>query len=608
MTSFAKLHAKLWGVSITAAVALMLSASIANAQPRPPAGGAGRPGGGGATQSGPVQNRTVGPTSGGAGDDDDQGGPAPMRPEPQAQQPQDPLAIPKEIQGKIGTDDPGHLLQPVGDRERDFYGVYYAERRGDYRLRLAPPFYLDHTRGVGTQLKLPSGEMVSGEDQESLYGGLYYRRRSPKFDADALFPIAWKLRDDKSNIYALGPIIHRDAPDAHDNWVAPLFFEGKRPDGGYFHSPALLTTSHWNEKGAFTLVGPYFRNRTGSEVDMGVAPFYFHGDNPSDDGARKTYTLVPPLFYYRRDREADDNHLTVIGPVLFEENPKKEIFDVLPFYFSSRGRPESGGVRETSRTLFPFFSYAQSDERTRLILPGYYRKTTPTADTMITPFFAHATSRSGSTELTTAGPLVPMYWKYTDKDLAYSSFGIFPFWWSGAGPAGDAYFTPLFAKSETYGVSRTYWAFPNIVVQKDAKGWETDLHPLVYLGRTTESSHTVIAPIFWDFDNKKSRTTVGVPAFVRYADHTDDSVVQVAGNTLYMEKRVAGGKDWQFHVLPVFSYGENPSGYFWKVLFGLAGYTQEGPTSTVHALWIPFQTSGPPEKKSASRADGAPHR
>lgn len=64
--------------------------------------------------------------------------------------------------------------------------------------------------------------------------------------------------------------------------------------------------------------------------------------------------------------------------------------------------------------------------------------------------------------------------------------------------------------------------------------------------------------------------------------------MQVAANTLYMQKRVAGGTDWQFHLLPLFSYGEHPDGYFWNVLFGLAGYSRDGAHSQVRALWVPL--------------------
>jgi hypothetical protein len=177
--------------------------------------------------------------------------------------------------------------------------------------------------------------------------------------------------------------------------------------------------------------------------------------------------------------------------------------------------------------------------------------------------------------------------------LNVTSYGAMPFYYQWDGPTGHDFLTPLFGKFETYGVSRTYWAFPTLTVTTDTKGWETDLHPIVYVGRNEEKSHTVIAPVFWDFASKTGRSTVGFPLYWRFSDKTDDSVTQVAGNTLYMQKHVAGGLDWSFHFLPLFSYGENPQGYFWNVLFGLTGYERSGSYGRMKAFWIPFQVSGP---------------
>ena len=135
-----------------------------------------------------------------------------------------------------------------------------------------------------------------------------------------------------------------------------------------FHAPPLLTTSHWNAKSAFTIVGPYFRDRTNRDVDWGIVPAVFRGDNGDLDGARKTYTLIPPALFFHRERELDESRLTVVGPVISESNAKRSIFDVAPLFFSIRGKPESGGVRESHVTLFPLFHYGTSPERNMLIV------------------------------------------------------------------------------------------------------------------------------------------------------------------------------------------------------------------------------------------------
>ncbi len=576
----------------------LLAPTTAAAQMTPPGGGGGGQGGG-PTQSRPTRQKPVGPQVG-PGEDEDQQGPSPSaRPggEPTVQTPQDPLAIPDGLKTTIGTDYDGDPPSPEGKLQRSFFPLY-QERRGDYRLRLLPPLYLEHTRGLDPA----TGNSTPETDRESLTGLLFYQRRSPKLDADVLFPAFWRVRDRENKVLVLGPLAHREAPHEHDNWLAPLFFEGSRKDGGYFHSLPLLTTSHWGEKSAFTLVGPYFRDRTLRDVDWGLVPFIFRGDNGDLDGARKKYTLIPPALFFHRERELDESSLTVVGPVISETNAKRSIFDVAPFFFSIKGRPEASGVRESHITLFPLFHYGTSPEKNLFIVPGYLRRVTPTADTLITPFYSHATTRNNATSLTMAGPILPIYYRSTDIDVGFSSLGIFPFYYGSSSPKGRALLTPLFGRFESYNVSRTYWVFPNITYTRDTGGWETDFHPIVYLGRDKDSSHTVVAPVFWDFANNKGRTTIGFPVYWRFADTTEGTVTQVAANTLYRERRVPGGTDWQFHLLPLFSYGQSPTGHWWNLLFGLAGYDTDAGTSKIKAFWIPITVSSPtPERAAASR-------
>jgi hypothetical protein len=571
-------------------------------------------GGGGAgapknapTQSGPVQNRQVGPRAGGSGDDDDSNVSVTQRAEPVVQAPTNPLEMSPELRAKIGSDwAQGYAAPREGAATmRSFHFPFYEERKGDYHLRLMlPPFAIERTRGLpDPDAPGPLVGIPTHPDEEDLYGLFYYRRRSEHQDADVLFPLAWHMRSDDSYTTVIGPVVHREAPGENDNWLAPLYFAGARKDGGYFHMPLLLTTSHFSPKGAFTIAGPYFRDREGTDVDMGVAPFFFHGDNGNLDGNGRTYTLIPPLLYYHREHEIDESSMTVIGPVVMKSSPKRDIFDVAPLFFHIKGKPETGGVEEEHTTLFPLFHWGHSPDRSLFVMPGYLRRQTKTADTMLTPFFSHAETRNGATSFTVAGPVLPVYWRYTDRDLGTSALGIFPFFYNESSPAGHDFLTPLFGRFETYGVSRTYWAFPSIKVSTDTHGWSANVYPFVFTGRNDESSHTVIAPVFWDFANPHKRTTIAFPAYWRFADTNDGTVTQVAGNTVYMEKKVAGGTDWQFHFVPLFSYGQSPEGSWWNVLFGLAGYDRTGPVEKIKAFWIPITIAGPPAAQlSASSA------
>lgn len=517
----------------------------------------------------------------------------------------DPLAIPPEDAERMGTDvDPDAVAAEEQDAlpaptERRFFPLY-EERRGTETVRLLPPLVLEHIRDKASSASTTAAAQAtattassSSQDREGLYGLLYYRRRSPRVDADVLFPLAWRMRHDNDRLWVLGPVIHREAPASHDNWLAPLFFEGERPRGGYFHAPLLLTSSRWSEDSAFTLVGPYFRHRTQGDVDLGVAPLFFHGDNGNEDGARRRYTLIPPLFYYRRYQELTETTLTVAGPVMLESSPKATRFNIFPLFFHRHGLPESGGTKESTTTFFPFFHYGRTDEESLFVAgPFYLHRTTPTVDTLLTPLYSRSTTRSGATRLDALGPIVPLFFRYRDEDTGAHALSLAPLFHTYSSPTASAFLTPLYGQFETRGLSKTRWIFPSLTISTETDGWSTNLHPLFYFGRHGDSSHNVVAPLFWDFADKAGRTTIGFPLFWRFTETSTRSVTQVAVNTLYRQKRVAGGLDWQFHLLPIFSYGASPTGYFWNVLFGLAGYERDGDVGKVKALWIPIQVRG----------------
>jgi hypothetical protein len=565
-------------VACAAGAMIATIATTAHAQSR---GGRGRPQPSQQTQSKPNP---------GPDDEDDR---PPLRAEPVIAPPQDPLAISPETRVQIGADWQSGPPSPEGSLRHPRWFPYYEETRGDYRLRLLPPVFVEQTRGLRDATQSLYG-VPQTEDTEGLYGLLYYRRRSLALDMDVVFPAFWRVRDGNNRVVVAGPIVHREAPGENDNWLAPLVFQGSRKDGGYVHLPFLLTTSHWSPRGAFTLVGPYFRDRTGMDVNLGVAPFFFYGDNGNVDGNRRAYTLIPPLLLYHSDHELDGSSMTVVGPVIAQSDPKRNVFDVAPLFFHIRGKPETGGVVEEHTTFFPFFHYGHDPDSSLFVIPGYYRRVTRTSDAAISLFYSRVQTGNGSTSLSAAGPVLPLWWNYTDRDLDIHALAVAPFFYTSHSPAGRDWLTPLVGRFQSYGQSTTWWVFPTFTFSTDTHGWENDFQPIVYAGRSDDSSHTVVAPIYWDFANPKARTTIGFPVYWRFADAQDDSVVQVAANTLYTQKRVAGGLDWQFHLLPLFSYGESPTGHFWNVLFGLAGYTRDGAHAQVRALWVPIDVSGAP--------------
>ena len=123
----------------------------------------------------------------------------------------DPLAVSPEIRARIGSDWAGRTALARGPA-RAQRGFHYEERRGDYRLRLLPPFVhradARAARSVASALrratapKTPKGSTASSTTGDA---------RS-KLDMDVVFPgcVARARRRQPRDV--AGPVVHREAP------------------------------------------------------------------------------------------------------------------------------------------------------------------------------------------------------------------------------------------------------------------------------------------------------------------------------------------------------------------------------------------------------------
>lgn len=493
--------------------------------------------------------------------------------------PEEPLQIPKRVEARIGSDlDPDNVETGRTTRTvQRFYGPYYEESSGDYRFRLAFPLWAERTQ--------PSRLDPSVPDRASLYG-LYYNRRSNEHADDILFPIFWDLKNKvtQNHTTILGPLVHREAPNEHDNWLFPLYFTGKREHGGYTLIPPLLTYTENDKSGGFKLVGPLFCSwkggsecdtRTAQDIDLGVAPFYFYGQNRTSK-----YEVIPPLLHYYSYDDRETSWLNIWGPYYRAHGPERDKLHLLPLYYSIWGESE----RHT--TVFPFFHYGYDEDSWLFVNPLFLLGGSRSGDsTFVTWLYAR---HRGMTEL---DMITPLYWHYRDPALGLDQKLLFPFLYSRTSPreSSQAFF-PFWGHFERFGISETTFITPFFQHTTHLRGFSTNIHPFVYVGRDASSIHTVVAPFFWDFASPGSRATVAFPLYWRFSDERE--VSQLIGNVYYHESKVYGGLDWEVHVFPAFSYGETPDGHWWNVLYGLAGYTRRGQMAQVRTLWIPITVSG----------------
>lgn len=487
--------------------------------------------------------------------------------------PNEPLEISEGVRKQIGSsaDTDVETGRAAGKPRYTIYPPYVEERSGDYRFRTVFPFWIDRQQP---------------NDQSSLYGLLYYKRRSEKNDADVLFPFFWRWREDQDRTTILGPAGWHNGPKSSDKFFAPLFFQGSSNDGksNYLTIPPLLTFLKKDQQGGRSIVGPGYcfwkggsscNPETADEISYGVAPLFFAGKDE-----RTRYELVPPLLHYYRYTELDQSWLNVWGPVIRAHDEKSDSFHVAPFFFHKWGK------NADHITIPPLlFHYGYEGDANLLVTPLFINRNGDKGEkTFVTWGYAR---HRGRTKL---DMITPLFWRYEDPDEKYVQNLLFPFFYNAYSPRESNFaLFPFYAHFERYGLRESTWITPFFEHTTSTTGWSTNLHPLVYVGRDREHSHTVVAPFFWDFVTPKSRATIGFPIYWRFAE--DNTVSQLALNTYYREKKLQNGTDWEFHFFPFFSYGETPNGHWWKVLYGLAGYSRSGAATTARVLWVPIEIS-----------------
>src|SRR5690606_1583682 len=190
--------------------------------------------------------------------------------------PEEPLAMSKKTLERIGSDSDVEAMG-TDKAQREFYGLYYNEKAGEYRYRVAFPAWAER--------KKPSLSDPGVTDRASIFGGVYYNRRAADVRDDIVFPVMWNLREPlaEKRTTVVGPFVNRRTKKETDDWLLPFYATGTRPDGGYTILPPLLTYRNRDINGGLNIVGPAFCSweggqscdvRTSPDIKMGVAPFY----------------------------------------------------------------------------------------------------------------------------------------------------------------------------------------------------------------------------------------------------------------------------------------------------------------------------------------------
>lgn len=461
---------------------------------------------------------------------------------------------------------------------------------------LFPPVLVEDVDGVATTAVFPLFYQRSTEESEELMIPPFYRQRSPELNADVLFPIYWSFRGLEEDTLVIPPFYFSEGESSSAYGLPPLFFHSHDEASEFTIIPPLLTAQWADEHESMTIAGPFWRHREETDVDWGVFPFLWVFEREYD-----TSVIAPP-FYFRLEDADEETALTVIPPLYFSESSEHSSWGIAPLFHHYRDADSS------SITIPPaLFHYGENEEGFTLVTPLFGYDEDADSSTLVTPLYQN---HRGETQFDSVAPF--FFWSRNPKQQSQNLF-VPPLFWHFEDPSSTTtvafpfyanfhetgryttWLTPLVGHYESHEEDAAgTWIFPNIQISHTPTSNTFNLHPLFYNTSGDTGRHTVLPPLFWDFEDYEdgSRTTVGFPLFWRFED--EDSVTQLAANTFYRNFKREGVSGWEFHFFPLFAFGkDNPESHWWTILYGLAGYQRQGSYARAQALWIPFDVDGP---------------
>ena len=482
--------------------------------------------------------------------------------------------------------DPGLTPTPTQPQTSTTFALLpllYAHRSPERTLVVGPGFGYGRTAERRTLLVGPYVETVShlGQPDQSLSRALFplfFFHCSPGRRATVLFPLYAHVRDEDVSVRSVLWLYYGvQSGETSAHAVLPLFLSVRAP--GRSTTVLLPFFHHRNEKSgalAFGLLPLFGYGRDVTQTLFASPVGFYHHDHVQDRVRSAFLTFYAdvqrtrsdvglfPLFFTTRRGTA---RATFVTPFFYDSHDPeaKRSFTLLgPLFFGRRDRETYGG--------FLPLVYGQNDGDGGFkmgIFPLLFASHKPLGSTwLVTPAFGF--SRSAAGFLFYLGPL------YVRRDTNQRSFALFPLFYDGHDLNKQDHTTfllPLFYRASSPERSLTMAT------------------PLFWHYRTLATRTTMLFPLVLDINNYyRSRTTaVGVllPFVVRHRDELADSTTWVVPPLLTFYKRSAlpgsSDKSTTFVQFPLLWHFKQPDRQT-TVVFPLFYYVKRPATLTVATL------------------------
>lgn len=471
----------------------------------------------------------------------------------------------------------------------------------DFQLTLPPIFHFER-RGLASGGDLTTSAVFplfylqeSPDHSELVIPPIYHREgRDP---ADVVFPLFWWFRGENHHSWVAGPVFHHEDPEGHDVGVLPFFASGRHRDGYYHLVPPVLGFAVGDADEDYLSVGLLgYRFRLREDERWGIFPLLWVRNSP-----REEYQFAPPLLFFRWRNPEVDRTLTIFSLFYAQQDPNELFFGLAGIFHHDTGP----GFHST--TIPPLlFHFSEDAQSFRLSTPLFLYFREGQSETLVSWLYQRY---RGATEL---DAVLPLFLHARDPRDHSQTLMVSPLFWHWSNPGSSNWLlAPLFLNLEEYGRSsfwatplaanfrnhetndETTWVAPTIQVSRWHDGDAVNVHPIWYYESVPSHRFSVLAPLWWDFQQfeQPSRYTVAFPFFYRVQEGETESIVTLPLASYFRRREVRAENrwEWELHASGLFDYGERSDGeHWWRVLYGLVGFEHRNDHDRLWLFWAPI--------------------
>ncbi len=373
-------------------------------------------------------------------------------------------------------------------------------------------------------LVTPLGGYATAPGRATVLAGPWFERFADGVRSRALIPLFYHRREGRDvRFVSPGVVFHREADGDLRGLFGPLYHVSTAAGRTWFLIPGIWRHEARGRGRGYGAL-PFYRWTSDDGASYaGLVPLYFYRNRIGDDGKRRRFATLLPLFWFREG----PGTLDLLSPVYAQiRRPGGDRRVMAAWLWWDHRAP---GYRNL--TLFPLFHWDRHGGGRRLVTPiGGFARERDRSTSLWGPFYRHRDPENA------ADVVFPLFWRlrspdaqtvvagpyYRTRQGAYFAEGIFPLWFHTAYPgAAQSVVFPLFLyRVDRVERSRTLFTPIGGYSRNDRDRTFRLLAPLVYRESGPHRRVSVLFPLFWYHYDHGRQTVVVPPFFTRRTDRT----------------------------------------------------------------------------------------